>query len=442
MMSYLPYHQSSLSEREREMRESKGRAVVVGGSIAGVCSAHALLSAGWEVVVLEKTTAPPTGSPTGAGLGLDPLARGIIKSWLPQQQSDNLLNNHTLPLTIDQNQATDSEKKISRMLTRDENFNFRAAYWSDLHGLLYKALPPNIFLWGHLFLSFNLSDDKKSVKVQSKELQTGKAIEIVGDLLVAADGCLSSIRQTFLPDLKLRYSGYCAWRGVLDLSHDEKSKILIDLQKVYPDLGKCLYFDLGSGTHSVFYELLNKRINWIWYVNQPEPQLKGKSVTIKVSNNMINKMQNEAEKVWVPELAMIIKETKQPFLNVIYDCNPLKQIVWDRVVLIGDAAHPTTPHGLRSTNMSILDAAVLGQCLVKYGVENLAEGLEEYQSIRVPVTSKQVLHSRKLGRIKQGLVLDDGKVFDPKKASLEECGDLQQKNMPGFGDASLILSKY
>ncbi|KAL7616259.1 hypothetical protein Lser_V15G01649 [Lactuca serriola] len=422
------------------MKESKGRAVVVGGSIAGVCSAHALLSAGWEVMVLEKTTAPPTGSPTGAGLGLDPLARRIINSWLPQQQSDNLLNNHTLPLTIDQNQATDVEKKISRVLTRDESFNFRAAYWSDLHGLLYKALPRDIFLWGHLFLSFHVSDDKKSVKVQCKHLQTGKMIEIVGDLLVAADGCMSSIRQTFLPDLKLRYSGYCAWRGVLDLSDDEKSEILVDLKKVYPDLGKCLYFDLGNGTHSVFYELLNKRINWIWYVNQPEPQLKGNSVTMKVSNNMIKKMQDEAQKVWVPELTRIIKETKQPFLNVIYDCNPLKQIVWGPVVLIGDAAHPTTPHGLRSTNMSILDASVLGQCLMKSGVENLVAGLREYQSIRVPVTSKQVLHSRRLGRIKQGLVLDNGKAFDPKNATLEELGVLQQKNMPGFDDVPLGLS--
>lgn len=82
--------------------------------------------------------------------------------------------------------------------------------------------------------------------------------------------------------------------------------------------------------------------------------------------------------------------------------------------------------------MSILHAAVLGQCLMKSGVENLAMGLEEYQSIRVPVTSKQVLHSRKMGRIKQGLVLADGKVFDPKTATPEECRDLQQKYMPGF----------
>lgn len=162
-------------------------------------------------------------------------------------------------------------------------------------------------------------------------------------------------------------------------------------------------------------------------------------MTMKVSSDMIKKMHEEAEKVWVPELARIMKETKEPFINVIYDCDPLEQIFWDNVVLVGEAAHPTTPHGLRSTNMTILDAAVLGKCLEKWGVENLQSALGEYQSIRLPVSSKQVLHSRKMGRIKQGLVLSDHKAFDPKVATPEECHDLQQKNMPFFGQVPSIL---
>ncbi|KAL3500395.1 hypothetical protein ACH5RR_039488 [Cinchona calisaya] len=419
------------------MKNRKPKAVVVGGSIAGISCAHALIGAGWNVVVLEKTSAPPSGSPTGAGLGLDPLSQKIIQSWLREPQ---LLHNSTLPLTIDQNQATDGEKKISWTLTRDENFNFRAAYWADLYGLLYNALPSDSVLWGHFFLSFCISDNKTCVTVKCKVLETGDTIVIVGDLLIAADGCLSSVRKHFLPDLKPRYSGYCAWRGVLDFSSNENAESILDLKKAYPDLGKCLYFDLSSGTHSVLYELLNKRINWIWYINQPEPELKGNSVTMKVSGDMIEKLHEEAENIWVPELARIIKETKEPFLNVIYDCDPLKQIFWDNVVLIGDAAHPTTPHGLRSTNMSILDAAVLGKCLEKLGLENLNSALIEYQYVRLPVTTKQVLHSRRLGRIKQGLNVSGSGPFDPRTARSEECDELQQKNMPFFADIPSIFN--
>ncbi|XP_057426800.1 uncharacterized protein LOC130720197 [Lotus japonicus] len=413
------------------------KAVIVGGSIAGISTAHALILAGWDVLVLEKTTSPPSGTPTGAGLGLNPLSQQIIQSWLPHPQ---LLHNTTLPLTIDQNQVTDSEKKISLPLTRDESFNFRAAHWADLHGLLYKALPPNVILWGHLFLSFDTANnDKGSVIIKAKVLKTGEVIEIVGDLLVAADGCLSSIRQRYLPDFKLRYSGYCAWRGVLDFSKNEDSETIMGIQRAYPDLGKCLYFDLASGTHCVFYELQNKKLNWIWYVNQPEPEVKGASVTMKVSSDMIQNMHEEADKVWIPELVKVIKETKDPFLNFIYDSDPLEKIFWDNVVLVGDAAHPTTPHCLRSTNMSILDAAVLGKCLEKWGAEKVESSLEEYQFNRLPVTSEQVLHARRLGRVKQGLVVPDREPFDPKSATPEDSKEeLLQRNTPFFNDVPLL----
>ncbi|ESR63754.1 hypothetical protein CICLE_v10008268mg [Citrus x clementina] len=417
-------------------KKEKGKAIIVGGSIAGISCAHALLRAGWDVVVLEKAGGPPTGSPTGAGLGLDRPAQRIIQSWLNGRP--HLLHLATVPLTIDQNQATD-KAKVTRTLARDDNFNFRAAHWADLHGLLYNALPPDIFLWGHQYLSFCISEVKTTVTVKAKVLQTDEVIEIKGNLLVAADGCLSSIRQSFLSDFKLRYSGYCAWRGVLDFSGIEDSEIIKGMRRVYPDLGKCLYFDLASGTHSVFYELLNKRLNWVWYINQPEPIMKGNSVTMRVSNDMIKNMHEEAEKVWLPEFVKVIKETKEPFINAMYDCDPLKQIFWSNVVLIGDAAHPTTPHGLRSTNMSILDAMVMGKSLEKWGVEGLLSALEEYQTVRLPVTSKQVLHSRRLGRIKQGLALPDREPFNPKTASPQDCQELQQKTMPFFADLPSLV---
>lgn len=153
---------------------------------------------------------------------------------------------------------------------------------------------------------------------------------------------------------------------------------------------------------------------------------------------MIEKMHEAAEKVWLPELVKVIRETEDPFLNVIYDGEPLERLVWENVVLIGDAAHPTTPHGLRSTNMSILDAAVLGKCLEKWGVDNLTSALQEYQSIRLPVISEQVLYSRRLGRIKQGLAHPNR---HPIIASEEDLEELQQKNMPFLLEIPSILSK-
>ncbi|KAK6119477.1 hypothetical protein DH2020_046781 [Rehmannia glutinosa] len=414
----------------------KAKAMVVGGSIAGICCAHALIAAGWDVVVLEKTCSPPNRCATGAGIGLDTVSLKLIESWIKEPK---LLQHITWPLTIEHERATDGDKKITWALITDENFNFTAVHWADLHSLLYNSLPQEVVLWGHSFNSFCISDDKSAVKVQAKVLQTNETVEIVGDLLVAADGCLSSIRKTFLPDLKLRYSGYCGWRGVLDFSDNENSETIQALKKAYPDLGKCNYFDIGSEGHVILYELINQRINWIWYKNQPEPEFKGNSVTTKVSSDMIENMYEAADKVWIPELVKLIRETKEPFLNAIYDCEPLDQLYWDKVVLIGDAAHPISPHGARSTNMSILDAAVVGKCLEKWGVENLSSALKEYQSIRLPVAREQVLFSRRMGRIKQRLPVSDRGLFDPMTASEEESKVLQLRNIPYFSDIPDIL---
>ena len=112
---------------------------------------------------------------------------------------------------LPQNRATDSETKAARTLTRDEGFNFRAAHWGELHRRLHEALPPAVtVLWGHQFLSFEVcdpdddEDDKGGVVATARVLGTGETVEVAGDLLVAADGCTSSIRRRFLPDLKLR----------------------------------------------------------------------------------------------------------------------------------------------------------------------------------------------------------------------------------------------
>lgn len=105
-----------------------------------------------------------------------------------------------------QNRATDSETKAARTLARDEDFHFRAAHWGDLHRRLHEELPPAVtVLWGHQFLSFEAPDDTRGVVATARVLRTGETVEVTGDLLIAADGSTSSVRRSFLPDLKLRF---------------------------------------------------------------------------------------------------------------------------------------------------------------------------------------------------------------------------------------------
>jgi len=160
---------------------------------------------------------------------------------------------------------------------------------------------------------------------------------------------------------------------------------------------------------------------------------------MEATGAMVARMRDEAERVWCPELARLVRETAAPFVNVIYDADPLPpRLSWAggrAVVLVGDAAHPTTPHGLRSTNMSVADARALGRCLARWGSEPTpARALAEYEAARLPVVAAQVLHARRLGRIKQGLPVDgEAEGFDVRTATAEAALELRQRTMPFFG---------
>ena len=46
-------------------------------------------------------------------------------------------------------------------------------------------------------------------------------------------------------------------------------------------------------------------------------------------------------------------------MNVIYDKDPISQWVFGRVALMGEAAHPTTPHGSRRYTFQVQDMICL-----------------------------------------------------------------------------------
>ncbi|MCO5585581.1 hypothetical protein L7F22_039516 [Adiantum nelumboides] len=385
--------------------------VVVGGSVAGLSCALSLLyhhrqrylqagahttesTASLKVVVFEKARFLTAA---GAGLGLDATSCDTLFKWgLP-------LNSYTVPLSYEENRVFNPVLKQWRTVAKDQSFNYHAAHWSDLHRMLYDSLPGDIVKWDHEVTASEVTADGLHVNVYFKKGGSSTVEMMQANLLIAADGSMSETRRRFLPDEKRRYCGYCAWRGVLDASSKEGMKLKTALQQQYPDLGHCLYFDIAEKTHAVFYELKGNRLNWLWYVNQPEPILRGLSVTAKADDEAIEKMHVMSKHVWSQELASLIQGTPAPFVNAIYDRAPLKQLVWGRIVLVGEAAHPTSPHGLRSTNMSIMDADVLGQCIIKCGWQ-VDEALKEYEELRLPHAAQQVLFSRYLGQIKQGLL--------------------------------------
>eukprot|EP00850_Spirogloea_muscicola_P009575 SM000054S18061 [mRNA] locus=s54:167492:168848:- [translate_table: standard] len=293
--------------------------------------------------------------------------------------------------------------------------------------MLLAALPPGVLRYHHEVVGFEQAEAgaPAPVRVTVRDRGDGAGRPEVhdADLLLAADGSMSDTHDKLLPDSRRRYSGYCAWRGVLERGASPPG-LTAGLAPHFPDLGRTLYFVLAPESHAVLYELPGGRLNWLWYVNRPQPPLQGKSVTAKADDEALEGLRRNAEHTFPPPLAELIKATPAPFVNAIFDCDPLPRWVWGRVALLGEAAHSVTPHGLRSTNMSIADAFVLGaslckllwpsasveaidanasECVARHGMGGLDQALAEYEVTRRPATAREVLFSRHLGQLKQGL---------------------------------------
>ncbi|CAL8464618.1 g4153 [Coccomyxa elongata] len=402
----------------------KVNVIIIGGSVGGLACAHALLKSGRNnVTVFERASAI---NAAGAGLGLGVEALAVLQSFGLEDE----LRTVSQPMPIEINRAVAPNGHV-RQLYEDRAYNHRSLHWSDLHKALLAALPHGIVNFGTTVTAVEQKGGSKRAVVWAEK--KGAATDSDGmhpirmecDLVVAADGSMSDTRRRFRPDESRRYSGYCAWRGVV--TDEEAPDAAHAVRRAYPEVGKALYFDLAQGTHAVLYDLPGKRLNWLWYINQPEPGLKGHSVTVKADDRKIAEMHEQAAATFTPELAALMQATKAPFINAIYDREPQDQWVFGRIVLVGEAAHPTTPHGLRSTNMAICDAGALGTCLAEESGD-IGAALDKFQQHRIKCTAREVLFSRHLGRIKQSL---DCK-HDWFAADEILCKSLGQSNMADF----------
>lgn len=83
----------------------------------------------------------------------------------------------------------------------------------------------------------------------------------------------------------------------------------------------------------------------------------------------------------------------------ISDIKPLRNFVFDRVVLLGDAAHATTPNMGQGAGQAIEDAIVLGNGFKQF--EDIRSVLDFYNEKRVARTGKVIRLSRQIGAIAQ-----------------------------------------
>jgi len=288
-------------------------------------------------------------------------------------------------------------------------FPYVSCYWNDIYQMLYEALPEKTVTFGKNFDRFE-EGEQLTVFFQD-------GLEVQCDALIGCDGPTSSLRRLLHPQSKLVYRGYTAWRGYLDQNEAPES-VVAGLYEYYETLADgAIYFHVGSkeSGHLVVYELpananTGRKINFLWYVAKEQfaehlgsgrDAGREQRITSFAADHDLNQMWEDACRFWPKPVADFIRAVPNPFMNDIYDLDPLDS--WGRgpVTLVGDAGHAVTPHHLKSSNMAICDAVELGLQLARS--HDIESAFRAYEDFRKPRATRTVAVSRQLGMVRQCL---------------------------------------
>ncbi|UFH53873.1 FAD-dependent monooxygenase [Spirosoma sp. KNUC1025] len=340
---------------------------IIGAGIAGLTTAIALRQLGLSVTIFE---AAPVIKPLGAGLAL---AANAVKAFQKLGVADSILQaGRVLDAFVicDQHGHTIT-RTDSRALSRKYGTDNFTIHRAALHQELLKQVD-----------DLSLTTGKRAIHVD----QTGSRLLITfddgtvhqTDYLLVADGIHSPIRQQLLPDSNLRYSGYTCWRAVIDSTGLNVS----EATETWGDNGR---FGLVP--------LANNQLYWFACVNAPANDARMRQST---THDLLNRFGSYHAPI--PEVLSRTRD-KDLLWNDIADLAPLPHYAFDRILLLGDAAHATTPNMGQGACQAIEDAVVLADELKAGG--SIPESFKRFEQRRLQRTHYVINNSRRIGQIGQ-----------------------------------------
>lgn len=344
--------------------------LIIGAGIGGLCTAIALQKQGFPVQVYEKV---PELKGLGAGLILATNAMKALKAiGIVEEIQETGHELHRFSLLAEDGQVLNAGIDAERLKKR-YGFGSYAVHRADLHTKLISLLQPGSLFTGKACK--RVGQDEESVWV---EFEDGSRAE--GIAMVASDGIHSVIRQQHLPGVKLRYSGYTCWRAIIDAHGLED----------YEDLASETW---GKNGRFGIVPLSNNRIYWFATKNAPEND---KEMAAWKLEDLKKNFSGFHEKV-----QQVLAQTKNEDIlwNDIHDFKPLETYAFERILLLGDAAHATTPNMGQGACMAIEDAAVLRSCLKT--AESYLSAFEEFEVRRMERNKWIVNTSYRIGAMGQ-----------------------------------------
>jgi 5-methylphenazine-1-carboxylate 1-monooxygenase len=361
--------------------------LIAGGGIGGLTLALSLHQIGVAAKVFESV---PALKPLGVGINVLPHAvRELVELGLLDRLEASGVRTKELAYFSKRGQPIWSEPRGLEAGYKWPQFSIHRG---TLQQILLDAATERLGA-ANIFTSHHLTDwteTANGVRADFIDRAHGKAAgSYDGELLIAADGIHSAVREKLYPqEGPPIWNGRILWRGVTaaDAFLSGRSMIMAGheiLKFVCYPISKA---PDASGQY---------QINWVAERHMP-PTYQWR----REDYNRIARLDEflpwfEDWKFDWLDVPGLIRNCPHAYEYPLVDRDPLNRWTFDRVTLMGDAAHPMYPIGSNGASQAILDARVLTREILAHGPTNAA--LAAYEAERRPATTDLVMLNRRNG---------------------------------------------
>lgn len=343
------------------------KAIVVGGGIGGLTTALTLQAKGIEVEVYEAAN---EFREAGAGIWIAPNAMKVYDQ---------------LGLADELKAAGYPYKGGASIGTYDGTIlgKMNADVIKERHGHYTTAIHRGKYQQILLRHTHHAQPGKRFVRYEEKDGQVTAFFEdgtsATGDILVGADGIKSAVRTQMLGEVSYRYTGQTCWRLLTDFPLQFEAS---DMMEIWGNVGG-LRVGAGKISEDTVYTFIT--------AHRPQGE-KDNQETIK--DELL-----ELCKAYPEQVIKLLQATDSANIirNDLYDYKPIHQWSKGRVVLVGDAAHATTPNMGQGACQAVESAYVLAHMLSEK--ETYEEAFASYQAMRIKKAHKVTKMSWQLGKM-------------------------------------------
>jgi len=361
---------------------------VIGGSIGGILAGVLLQRAGYAVNVYERVGTAL--SSRGAGIVTHPELISIMEEVGAGEVARlGVETSRRRLLAVDGSVSIDFPRHQIQ------------ASWNGIYNALRQQLAEGSYHPDHDLQTLEAGPDEVLARFSNGTV-------VAADILVGADGIGSRVRQQIFPSVAPDYVGYVGWRGIVDfdaLSSASRSILEDAFTMALPGDEQFVGYPVPAAAGDE--GAAGERYNFVWYRPAPaETDLvdlltdsdgrthAGNIPPPLIRADVTQRLRAFAEANLPPALAEVVRETRQPFLQPIYDLEST-QLRSGRVVVLGDAAFVARPH----VGAGVTKAAADAQCLVAslLGAPSVDAALAAYEEQRLREGCRILQQARRLG---------------------------------------------